>query len=215
MEAKRQDIVWMDWAKLIGIFLVVYGHLLQKTDNWKYFQLHELWNIIYLFHMPLFFILSGYMYRSSHSLKKIFITLVVPYLIYQILFFPAALLIHRSEGFSVLYIVKKLIGGLLGDGYNTSISYYDCLPCWFIVSIIQIRILFYFVPINRITSTALIVLCPAGLLLLHYNKLDLYFCLDSTCMAIPYFLAGYYIAKKDVMSKIKSHGGGISVHCYV
>lgn len=207
MEAKRQDIVWMDWAKLIGIFLVVYGHLLQKTDNWKYFQLHELWNIIYLFHMPLFFILSGYMYRSSHSLKKIFVTLVVPYLIYQILFFPAALLIHRGEGFSALYIVKKLIGGLLGDGYNTSISYYDCLPCWFIVSIIQIRIFFYFVSINRITSTALILLCPACLLLLHYNKIDLYFCLDTTCMAIPYFLAGYYFAKKDVMSKIKFHGG--------
>ncbi len=215
MEGKRRDIVWMDWAKLIGIFLVVYGHLLQKTGNWKFFQLHELWNIIYLFHMPLFFILSGYMYKSSHSVKKIFITLVVPYLIYQILFFPAALLVHRSEGFTALYLVKQALGGLLGDGYDTQISYYDCIPCWFIVSIIQIRLLFYFVPINKITSTALMILCPVYILFLHYNRLDLYFCLDSTCMAIPYFLTGYYLAKKDVMSTIKLSGGGIFVHCFV
>ena len=211
----RQDIVWMDWAKLIGIFLVVFGHLLQnlqdwRTGNWQYVELQELWNVIYIFHMPLFFVLSGYMYKESHSFKKIFYSLVVPYFIYQLLFLPAAFAMNvRNESFSIGFLCKQLLGCVLGDGYNTPISFYDCLPCWFIVSMIQIRLFFHFVPINKRSIISLLILCPAVLILLKVYNINLIFCLDSTCMAIPYFLIGYYIAKRNVVvSRFKSSGGG-------
>ena len=193
----------MDWAKIIGIFLVVFGHLLQIT-MWRHPELMDIWNIIYLFHMPLFFVLSGYMFKESYSFKKIFLTLVIPYMVYQVLFMPIALLlrVYNGERLSAVLFVKQVLGGLLGDGYDTLISYPDCLPCWFIICIIQIRTLFHIVPINRFTSTTLIILSTTLLLLLHYNRRDLYFCLDTTCMAIPYFLVGYYIAKSDILSRI-------------
>ena len=208
-EVTRQDIVWMDWAKIIGIFLVIFGHLLQRTGHWHHPELMELWIFVYLFHMPLFFVLSGYMYKESQSYKKIFFALVVPYIIYQLLFFPAAFAMNvRNEGFSILFLCKQLLGIVLGDGYNTSISFYDCLPCWFIVSIIQVRLFFHFVPINRKSIILLLILCPALLLLLKAYNVDLIFCLDTTLMAIPYFLIGNVLAREDCLTKIKTAWGG-------
>ena len=56
-----KDLDWIDYAKVIGIFLVVFGHVLQgqiacSSDN----ILKLLWDYIYLFHMPLFFMISGF-----------------------------------------------------------------------------------------------------------------------------------------------------------
>lgn len=208
-EDARQEIIWMDWAKFIGIFLVVFGHLLQTMDNWHHPELLYLWNLIYCFHMPLFFVLSGYMYKESHSFKKIFHTLVIPYFIYQLLFLPAALVMNmRDDGFSFVLLCKQVLGVFLGDGYNTSISYYDCLPCWFIVSMIQIRIIFHFMSINRRSIFLLLIVCPVLLLLFKVYNIDLVFCFDCTLLAIPYFLIGYVLAKRELLSKIKTNGGG-------
>ena len=214
METERQDIVWMDWAKAIGISLVVVCHIYQITDNGYHPVLQEIWNVIYLFHMPLFFMLSGYMYKESRNFKKILLTLIVPYLVYQLLFLPYAL--HGNigqNGFSFILLGKHFLGAILGDGYNTPISFYDCLPCWFIVSIIQIRVLFHYIKINKKTTAILLLLCPTLLQILHLLKIDLYFCLDSTIMAIPYFLVGYGLAKYDILSRIKTSGGGIFMLC--
>lgn len=62
----KKDIAWIDYARLLGILLVVFGHVLQSqslfTENES---LHLIWNFVYLFHMPLFFIISGYLYKNS------------------------------------------------------------------------------------------------------------------------------------------------------
>lgn len=208
-EVTRQDIVWMDWAKFIGIFLVIYVHLLQRTGNWHHPELLELYRAIAFFVMPLFFVLSGYMYKGSHSFKKIFFALIVPYLIYQLLYLPAAFAINVKKcGFSIAFLCKHFLGFILGDGYNTSISYYDCLPCWFIVSMIQVRILFHFVPINRKSKILLLIICPAILQLLKVYNIDLIFCLDSTLMAIPYFLIGHFMANREYLARVKTDWGG-------
>ena len=67
-------IISVDYAKAIGIYLVVLAHtqLCAPLTNW-----------IYVFHMPLFFLLSGYVFNNNPSFKE-FInrkakTLVFPY----------------------------------------------------------------------------------------------------------------------------------------
>ena len=52
MSGKRR-IEYIDIAKGIGIVLVVAGHLLDKENR--------LYAYIYSFHMPLFFVLSGFL----------------------------------------------------------------------------------------------------------------------------------------------------------
>lgn len=124
---------------------------------------------------------------------KIGISLVVPYLIYQILYLPFVAFDNKIISLSSGGWLKLLVGIVGGDGYNTPISYYICLPCWFIICIIQLRLLFLFVKINNLSSVILIIFSLGFLILRKLNHWDFYFCIDSTIMAIPYFLLGFYM----------------------
>lgn len=69
-------LVWVDYAKAIGIALVVYAHIPDAL----------LKNEIFLFHMPFEFILSGFLYKprriKDESIRCIK-SLILPYLIYN------------------------------------------------------------------------------------------------------------------------------------
>ena len=91
----------IDILRGLLIFLVVLGH--SKADI-----LHE---IIFLFHMPLFFILSGYFLQKEKLLAKRYltnkaITLLIPYSIYLLL---DLLLIRRD--YSTGSLVRIVYGG--------------------------------------------------------------------------------------------------------
>ena len=84
---------WVDYAKGIGIILVVYGHVDRGLYNAKIdMPTYELVDsIIYSFHMPLFFFLSGLFFYNSFSnkgsAKLIFSkidTIFYPYVIWSI-----------------------------------------------------------------------------------------------------------------------------------
>ena len=56
-------IGFADWAKFLGLCLVVYGHV-PPTDNMAHV-------IIYSFHMPFFFLVSGMFFSPERfSFKK-------------------------------------------------------------------------------------------------------------------------------------------------
>ena len=81
--AKSVRYNWIDWSKSIAIFLVIWGHVPMQSET------HT---IIYSFHMPLFFLISGYLYNPKGTIKeelyKDLKTLLLPYLIYQFIFYP-------------------------------------------------------------------------------------------------------------------------------
>lgn len=91
MEKQRE--IWVDNVKVIACILVVLGHFFQSMTKAKVLPANDLYQwfnqTIYYFHVPLFFICSGYLYQKLsvvndvHSwgrnvLKKI-INLGVPY----------------------------------------------------------------------------------------------------------------------------------------
>ncbi|MFD1421203.1 acyltransferase family protein [Lactiplantibacillus songbeiensis] len=88
-------IQWIDVAKGIGILLVVYGHALggimnaDQGGNTNILQV--LYNIIYGFHMPLFFFLSGIFARNwvkravGIALRQKITSLVIPYFIWTVI----------------------------------------------------------------------------------------------------------------------------------
>ena len=64
----KKEIVWLDYARLIGILLVVFGHGLQSIPEWNESVIIKgLWDYIYLFHMPVFFIISGFLYKQNRG----------------------------------------------------------------------------------------------------------------------------------------------------
>lgn len=85
MSAKR--ITAIDIAKGIGILLVVLGHQI----DYFHAPMPGAYPYIYLFHVPLFFFLSGMFFREQEGLwtcfRKKFMRLFVPYLLANIFFF--------------------------------------------------------------------------------------------------------------------------------
>ena len=95
-EVMERRLDWIDYAKAIGIILVVYGHELNGLYN-SGISLSDssffLWNsIIYSFHMPLFFFLSGVLFTSSfdrRGAKQMFLnkidTILYPYILWSLI----------------------------------------------------------------------------------------------------------------------------------
>jgi len=91
---KEKRLDWIDIAKGYGIILVIFAHL----KNWSFN------NYIYSFHLPLFFFLSGYVFKANNTfldsiLKKIK-GLIIPYFMLGI---PMVI-------FTVLYNSKGIKG---------------------------------------------------------------------------------------------------------
>ena len=91
---KRQN--WPDYAKAIGIILVVYGHVARGLEkggiNAPFYNFELVDSIIYSFHMPLFFFLSGlffcYSFFKKGSRKLVFSkidTIFYPYVLWSLL----------------------------------------------------------------------------------------------------------------------------------
>lgn len=94
----RSHVAWVDAVKLLACLLVVFGHLfmsmvssgLLNEDNvWYQFLIQT----IYSFHVPLFFVCSGFLYQfhkggstpKAHlrSIKKKALALGVPYIVFS------------------------------------------------------------------------------------------------------------------------------------
>jgi fucose 4-O-acetylase-like acetyltransferase len=87
---------WVDLAKGIGIVLVVYGHVARGLETAGLYpdqQVFELIDsVIYSFHMPLFFVLSGLYflptlkhYGSGSLIGRKVDTLIYPYIIWSVI----------------------------------------------------------------------------------------------------------------------------------
>lgn len=93
---------WIDFAKGVAIFLVVLGHAIRGVQG-SGFPLHSFWLeldvLIYAFHMPLFFALSGWFYIRSIA-KRTFVSfatnrlerIVYPMVLWTYIFFGLKLL---------------------------------------------------------------------------------------------------------------------------
>ena len=84
----------VDIIRGVAVILVVTGHgidLLIKKNIMPEKLGWEIYNIIYMFHMPLFFLIAGYVYQSNrekiaHIVIKNVITCYVPYLFLNYLY---------------------------------------------------------------------------------------------------------------------------------
>ncbi len=92
----KKHLDWVDYAKGIGIILVVFGHVARGVVNADITINHEMMllldQLIYSFHMPLFFFLSGLFFIGSLKKRETsglivnkLHTLIYPYLVWSII----------------------------------------------------------------------------------------------------------------------------------
>lgn len=158
MEKVKQREIWVDNVKVIACVLVVLGHffmsvvanILPKTDLYWWFE-----QTIYYFHVPLFFICSGYLYQKLsvvndvHSwgmnvLKKLLV-LGVPYFTFSLATWVLKTLFSSS--------VNNQIGGL-GD----TLFLHPTAPYWYLYALL---LLFLVTPTFRNGAMAVIALIIA------------------------------------------------------
>ena len=166
---------------------MIFGHIIDHNSR--------LYSFLYLFHMPLFFIVSGYLYDKKNVIygcQKLFYGLFIPYLLYQFLYLPLVLynyVIINNQPFGETFI-KCLYGILQGATISDAPYYIVCGPCWFIMAIMFLKLFFSFFNNKKINILFLFVFSIILSKILILNNILLCCCLNCTILAIPYFLIG-------------------------
>ena len=127
----------IDIARGVGILLVVAGHALKQTGQ-SNTVFDILLSVIYSFHMPLFFILSGFVAVKSIEetdlisfTKKRACRLLIPYFFMSILYIPVKLYLSA-------YAVKPFT---LGDSWKILIGESPDVEMWFLFVLFWISVL--------------------------------------------------------------------------
>lgn len=94
----------LDNAKFLAIVLVVSGHLVEDLRDVP--AAHALYFFVYLFHMPLFIVVSGYLSRnftfSPGKARKLISGLAVPYVIFEVAYSLPRLVLYGKLDISLL-----------------------------------------------------------------------------------------------------------------
>lgn len=124
-------ISWLDILRGIGILLMVYGHINYLTP---------IYNWIYSFHMPLFFLASGVVYKERPLLEDIIHrarTIMIPYFAFGIITLSYWQLAERHYKPSDFSFAKALKGLLIGNEdalvFNIPLWF---LPCFFLTLVL-------------------------------------------------------------------------------
>lgn len=164
------------------MLLVIYGHLAERSDFLRI--------IIYSFHMPLFFIISGYYFNAQADfravLKKGLKQIVAPAYLFLVLDF---LLINHNDDLTLKNIVNSLIfrGGVWWNS-----------PIWFILALFQCRLMFILLNENKIKWISLIMLL---LCIIGFNKYLPTWWSINAFICLPFFYLGYELKKIDAFEK--------------
>lgn len=185
-------IYWLDYAKVIGVFLMIYGHGNLCGD---------LRNYVYSFHMPMFFLISGMLFKPlpvRDAIKKNWKGLMIPYLLLNLIcYIPQllAMLWHGTLTFEKVYYSWSAV--LLGLGYNTMRFVPISTPCWFIYALFIAKVMMA-VSLKK-GEKGLMTLCGLSIIitiLLQYECIDLLVPIDSTLITIPFLSIGYLFKNK-------------------
>ena len=209
----KHRIVWADNAKAIGIFLVVLGHL-----NFNAGDVH-LSQFIFSFHMPLFFILSGFFtpsgsIRPQEYVKKSVKAVVVPYLFFMVLTWPwYAMLVWLNRatygivGFTE--VIQRTVLGILVPYNNDIHSDWSIMTngsLWFLLGLFWVKCLYSFTRKWKIWAIVLLsVVFLIVTVALKSNGLDaLPWFLHTLFLAYPFFMIGVVLKSTGTLTSLNN-----------
>ena len=186
---------WLDILKGFGIIFVVLGH---------FCSINAVYNWAYSFHMPLFFLASGYLYHKKSvigTVKHKFLTLMVPYFLFGIItsiyYVLISFMISREVNFG------ELIFGLMYGTYSRIVYNKELwfLPSLFCISVIynmlksgmgEQKLLYALVATITVLSMLEVVpdILPWGM---DYH----------VCLFMIYYMLGNILAEKGWIEKVR------------
>lgn len=203
LQLYKKRIEFLDIAKGIAVLLMVIGH----TRNIPV----ELREFIFSFHMPVFFVMSGYTFKTK-SFKAVltssFTRLLLPYFV-TCLIMLAIYLIRCRLKVNTLFFVNNYY-----DLRATLISYFygNCkthkfiikIPgieyIWFLNCLFCVRLLFNCISRLNICLSGLVCAVCTGLGILISKYVWLPFNFDIALTALIFVYAGYLLRKFDFVN---------------
>lgn len=169
MEKALKRETWVDNTKVLACILVVLGHFFQSMTKASLVSegIVSIWfdQTIYYFHVPLFFICSGFLYQRNtlisdlrswrkFALKKL-LTLGVPYLVFSML----------------TWILKRFFSGSVNEqigGLADTLLVHPASPYWYLYCLVA---LFLLIPLFR-SEKHVVAVCivSVGLKLMAVNR---------------------------------------------
>ncbi len=193
---------WIDWSKVIAISFVVFGHIPDEKGSFVR-------NYIIQFHMPLFFFISGYLtkkaFYSIPTIRKYWHTLIIPYLCFNIIFYPYWIVRHIIDypQAEIFDFIKPLIGTLLLQ-LQTPISESLNGVTWFISALLIMKITLSICNHYKHGILMMIILSIIFSLIYLVNEYYRFFTdwpLVGFTKCFPFFFIGHFIKKKNIISE--------------
>lgn len=186
--------LWVDYAKALGIILVVVGHvsrgiyLSDISVEYDFFWLMD--SVIYSFHMPLFFFLSGLFFRASLLNKG-----------------GGFLLLEKAGVIVYPYVLWSLMQGLielfLSQYTNGNVTYVEIFSLltdpraqfWFLYSLFMIYLISVLASFMELFFLKIVFFLVSVVLYIYQSSIGGVLNMDLISGGLVFFLVGSYSSK--------------------
>lgn len=204
MNVRTNRILWIDWSKVLLIYLVVLAHY---GDIYAYVD-----NLICHFHMPAFFFISGYLHKTlgvKESLFKNAKRLLIPALLFSLvcLIFYIAIdifILHRT--FSLEEdVIKRLLGIVC---YDKDIASPPCGVIWFLEILFICKILLD--ALLKLGNRYILIFCILSVTATGIwtyqgvNDFSWLFYIQRLCINFPFMVLGFYFRRKEWITRMET-----------
>jgi len=198
-----QRINWVDWAKFLSVVLVIPIHIPQKlgAQPITYFEVFILATLMFN---------SGYLKKThrgwKENLKKYWKSLIIPYLIYNIIYIPYWIVKFKCE-YGYLPSLIDISHPLMGIFTLQATSSFSCglnLVTWFIASLLIMHLILDFCMQYKYGHLLMGIVCLLGIALYtlsKYNNFTTALVAVGTFKAIPFYYMGYLCRQYKVFEK--------------
>ncbi|MBA3724329.1 MAG: acyltransferase family protein [Candidatus Levybacteria bacterium] len=199
-------ISWIDVCRGIAILFVLYAHVL-GSDSYRH--------LFYAFHMPLFFFLSGIVFKEDYKsffglVIKSCKTILVPYFIFACLTYLLWFLKEPSTHNTLNDFIYQIQGIFYGNG-NNGYLYFNValwfLPCLFITKIGFALITKFFSSTKIIIGIIMLFSIAGYVLSSYYSSSKLPFGIETALSAIVFFGVGFLVKRNTHLFPLMMKNG--------
>ena len=193
---KNQDSrdCFIDMARAVGILLVVYAHALEiyfnGTINFSANMFRQ-WDFIYSFHMPLFFIISGYLYRKKSWADIISNSLFMVFLACSVHIAAWFLLVCKGHPETLWTLLDPIL--YLSDFYTQVV--------WFLAALAITQIIYKIIIENNYYIRDSIIIFTAIAFVSMEQSHKMWFQMQAIFPAIVFYAIGHQLSSKDLLYK--------------
>ncbi len=203
MQQTKKRVVYVDYMKSLGMMTIIWGHimLIGITNA-----------VVYAFHIPLFFFLSGLMFCKDRYpyfgefFKKRVKSLLVPYVIYSFLTWGVwvgyTYFTHAQTDSYWMPLLQTFIAQGPGNFLVHNV------PLWFVSCLFVLEMMYFFIAkLQGTIKAAVCILCGvAGYLMTQENSFFdfrlLPWSIEVAFAAVPFYALGNYLTEHFTHEKM-------------